>query len=183
MAHHNAAFQLDTKRDQDRPGPKRLRLKREGAVLSTTLNAANSLVRVRGPERLLFFPRVIALLAALIRLLSLLTRRSLPLIILRMIALLLLGALQLLFFLPVHWFLLSASDVTFVGDVPIVWPAPGSEDTELGILMDRRWVMERRKFTRQFKLEAVRLIKDRGVSYALKPQVHAQSGVKTNIRV
>ena len=26
--------------------------------------------------------------------------------------------------------------------------------------------MERRKFTREFKLEAVRLIKDRGVSYA-----------------
>jgi transposase-like protein len=25
--------------------------------------------------------------------------------------------------------------------------------------------MERRKFTREFKLEAVRLIKDRGVSY------------------
>ncbi|PYV46286.1 MAG: hypothetical protein DMG92_18410, partial [Acidobacteria bacterium] len=26
--------------------------------------------------------------------------------------------------------------------------------------------MERRKFTREFKLEAVRLVKDRGVSYA-----------------
>ena len=26
--------------------------------------------------------------------------------------------------------------------------------------------MERRKFTREFKLEAVRLIRDRGVSYA-----------------
>ena len=26
--------------------------------------------------------------------------------------------------------------------------------------------MERRKFTREFKLEAVRLIKERGVSYA-----------------
>src|SRR5437870_3513388 len=30
----------------------------------------------------------------------------------------------------------------------------------------RSWIMERRKFTREFKLEAVRLIKDRGVSYA-----------------
>ena len=29
--------------------------------------------------------------------------------------------------------------------------------------------MERRKFTREFKLEAVRLIKDRGVSYVLWP--------------
>jgi hypothetical protein len=44
------------------------------------------------------------------------------------------------------------------------WPAPGSEDTELGVLMELEWVMERRKFTRGFKLEAV-LIKDRGVFY------------------
>ena len=38
------------------------------------------------------------------------------------------------------------------------WPAPGSEDTELGVLMELEVVMERRKFTREFKLEAVRLI-------------------------
>jgi transposase-like protein len=31
--------------------------------------------------------------------------------------------------------------------------------------MEREVLMERRKFTREFKLEAVRLIKDRGVSY------------------
>ena len=30
--------------------------------------------------------------------------------------------------------------------------------------------MERRKFTREFKLEAVRLIKERGVSYASRPR-------------
>ena len=30
--------------------------------------------------------------------------------------------------------------------------------------------MERRKFTREFKLEAVRLIKDRGVSYVQASQ-------------
>ena len=48
----------------------------------------------------------------------------------------------------------------------LYWPAPGSEDTELGVLWSRRCVMERRQFTREFKLEAVRLIKDRGVSYA-----------------
>ena len=30
--------------------------------------------------------------------------------------------------------------------------------------------MERRKFTREFKLEAVRLIKDRGVSYGQASQ-------------
>jgi hypothetical protein len=86
------------------------RRSREGVALgsvSTTLNAANSLIRVRGPERFLFFLGVLALLVAVTRLL---TRRSLLVIFLRMIALLLLGALQLLFFLPVHWFLLCASD-------------------------------------------------------------------------
>jgi transposase-like protein len=31
--------------------------------------------------------------------------------------------------------------------------------------MELEVVMERRKFTREFKLEAVRLVKDRGVSY------------------
>src|ERR1700732_2025967 len=36
--------------------------------------------------------------------------------------------------------------------------------------LQRRWVMERRKFTREFKLEAVRLIKDRGVSYVQASQ-------------
>src|SRR6202453_2438513 len=54
------------------------------------------------------------------------------------------------------------NEATLLGD----WPAPGSEDTELGVLIERRCVMERRKFTREFKLEAVRLIRDRGVSYA-----------------
>jgi transposase len=48
--------------------------------------------------------------------------------------------------------------------------APGSEDTELGVLWNRRCVMERRQFTREFKLEAVRLIKQRGVSYAQASQ-------------
>ncbi len=33
--------------------------------------------------------------------------------------------------------------------------------------------MERRKFTREFKLEAVRLIKERGVSYVVLPENHA----------
>jgi len=45
------------------------------------------------------------------------------------------------------------------------WAAAGSEDTELGVMMNWRWVMERRKFTREFKLEAVKLIKERGVGY------------------
>ena len=35
---------------------------------------------------------------------------------------------------------------------------------------NRRSIMERRKFTREFKLEAVRLIKERGVSYAQASQ-------------
>ena len=46
-----------------------------------------------------------------------------------------------------------------------IWPGPGSEDTELGVLMEPEVVMERRKFTREFKLEAARLITERGVSY------------------
>jgi transposase len=37
--------------------------------------------------------------------------------------------------------------------------------------------MERRKYTREFKLEAVRLIKDRGVSYA---QASEDLGVHTS---
>ena len=49
---------------------------------------------------------------------------------------------------------------------PASWPAPGSEDTELGVLMELEVVMERRKFSWESKLEAVRLIKDRGVSCA-----------------
>ena len=50
------------------------------------------------------------------------------------------------------------------------WPVPGSEDTELGVFMGPGAVMERRRFTREFKLEAVRLIRDRGVSYAQASQ-------------
>ena len=50
----------------------------------------------------------------------------------------------------------------------VLWPAPGSEDTELGVLMELE--VGRRKFTREFKLEAVRLIRDRGVSYAQASQ-------------
>src|SRR6476661_6421692 len=42
---------------------------------------------------------------------------------------------------------------------------------------DRRCVMERRKFRREFKLEAVRLIKDRGVSYV---QASQDLGVHTS---
>jgi hypothetical protein len=34
--------------------------------------------------------------------------------------------------------------------------------------------MERRKFTREFKLEAVRLIKDRGVSYVQASQINVR---------
>src|SRR5579864_2434169 len=45
-----------------------------------------------------------------------------------------------------------------------VWPAPGSEDTELRCLMEQEAVMERRRFTREFKVEAVKLVRDRGVA-------------------
>jgi len=50
-------------------------------------------------------------------------------------------------------------------------------DTEKGVLWNRWWEMERRQFTREFKLEAVRLIKDRGVSYA---QASQDLGVHTS---
>jgi hypothetical protein len=33
-----------------------------------------------------------------------------------------------------------------------IWPAAGSADTELSIMMEPEVVMERRKFTREFKL-------------------------------
>ena len=45
-----------------------------------------------------------------------------------------------------------------------VRPAPGSTDTELVVLIEAEMDMERRKFTREFKVEAVRLIKDRGLA-------------------
>jgi transposase-like protein len=37
--------------------------------------------------------------------------------------------------------------------------------------------MERRKFTREFKLEAVRLIKERGVSFAPQRISEARNGI------
>ena len=51
----------------------------------------------------------------------------------------------------------------FVEDL---WPAPGSTDTELGVMLEPEVVMERRRHGREFKLEAVRLVKERGVSVA-----------------
>src|SRR5215207_4853840 len=48
----------------------------------------------------------------------------------------------------------------------VQWPAPGSEDTELGSFWSRRWSIERKRYAREFKLEAVRLVKERGVSVA-----------------
>ena len=44
--------------------------------------------------------------------------------------------------------------------------------------------MERRKFTREFKLEAVRLIKDRGVSYVQASQdLNVHPSRSTNLEV
>src|ERR1700712_1548585 len=39
-------------------------------------------------------------------------------------------------------------------------------DTKIGVSYSRRWVMRRRKFSREFKVEAVKLVKERGVSVA-----------------
>lgn len=47
-----------------------------------------------------------------------------------------------------------------------VWPAAGFKDTELGVCMKLEVGMDRRKFTREFKLEAVKLIRERGVTVA-----------------
>lgn len=46
------------------------------------------------------------------------------------------------------------------------WPAAGSVDTEIGLSKNWRVWMQRRKFSRVFKVEAIRLIKERGVSVA-----------------
>jgi hypothetical protein len=49
---------------------------------------------------------------------------------------------------------------------PAQWPAPDSEDTELGVLMEREVCHgETEVHTGVQALEAVRLIKERGVSY------------------
>jgi hypothetical protein len=45
------------------------------------------------------------------------------------------------------------------------WPAPGFKDTEIGFLMKAETGHREMEVHREFKLEAVRLIKDRGVSY------------------
>lgn len=46
-----------------------------------------------------------------------------------------------------------------------VWPAAGSVDTEIGCLKELGgWEMQRRRFTREFKVEAARLVTERGVS-------------------
>jgi Transposase len=50
-----------------------------------------------------------------------------------------------------------------------MWPAPGSEDTELGVLMELVGHGETEVLA-GFKLEAVRVIKDRGVSYVQASQ-------------
>ena len=56
-----------------------------------------------------------------------------------------------------------------------IWPAPGSEDTELGVLMELEVGHGETEVTREFKLEAVRLIKDRGVSYVqASPSKHVR---------
>jgi transposase len=47
-----------------------------------------------------------------------------------------------------------------------VWPAPGSAATELGVLMEPEVCHGETEVYTEFKFEAVRLIKERGVSYA-----------------
>jgi transposase len=43
-------------------------------------------------------------------------------------------------------------------------------DTEIGCFINRRLIMQRHKFSREFKVEAIRLVKERGVSVAQAAQ-------------
>ena len=70
---------------------------------------------------------------------------------------------------PLHKLRLIQFDRCLV-EAASIWPAPGSEDTELGVLMELEVGHGETEVTREFKLEAVRLIKDRGVSYAQASQ-------------
>jgi hypothetical protein len=79
----------------------------EQAALSSLNFTSARLIRVCGPKGLLI-PVLVALLADLSRLLTLLGRHWFLAMLLRAIALLPLGLLQFLFFLPVHWLLLRA---------------------------------------------------------------------------
>ena len=51
-------------------------------------------------------------------------------------------------------------------------------DTEFGCFMEPEVIMERRKFTREFKVEAVKLVRERGVSFA---QASRDLGVHENV--
>lgn len=49
-----------------------------------------------------------------------------------------------------------------------LWPAPGSKGTEFGGFMEPEVAMQRRKFSLEFKFEAVNLVRERGVSERAK---------------
>jgi transposase len=51
-------------------------------------------------------------------------------------------------------------------------------DTEIGCFIKAEVVMQRRKFSREFKVEAVRLVRERGVSVA---QAGRDRGVHENV--
>ena len=52
----------------------------------------------------------------------------------------------------------------------IQWHAPGFVDTKIGCFMKPEVQMQRRKFTREFKVEAVRMTKERWVLVAQAPR-------------
>ena len=47
-----------------------------------------------------------------------------------------------------------------------MWPAAGFVDTQLGLFMKAEVVYGKGKFSREFKVEAVHLVGERGVSVA-----------------
>ena len=62
--------------------------------------------------------------------------------------------------------LLTNRNMASAGSSAITYAAAGFVDTEIGCFMKPEVAMQRRKFSREFKVEAVRLVRDRGVSAA-----------------
>ena len=53
-----------------------------------------------------------------------------------------------------------------------MWLAAGFEDTELGCFWNRRVGMERRKFSREFRLEAAKLVVERVLRLPVESTEH-----------
>jgi transposase len=66
-------------------------------------------------------------------------------------------------------------EITYWNGGIVRWPAAGSEDTEFGVMMELEVWHGSRRYTREFKVEAVKLVKERGVAVkqaARDPNLH-----------